>query len=382
MLILSLLGVVQALLLAIALLRTKRGNKTANRILSAFATVIALAIAGVCLTKTRYTPWLYSLGKINQPITFLGAPLLYLYVRFLVSSKRSFDKRDLLHFLPAVLCLIFLIPFFIFFPSNPNNFIGRYYGATWYIVRAGLQILQFLVYLIVMIAGVVKYRKQKLETSEDAKLVQFKIRFLVATFCGLWFIGLVHYILTVVSPVYSQIAQADLIVSLGATLIVYALAYLSLREPAVLFITNDDLIRNPKKYRKSTLTAERVDLYLKRLFSVMESERPYSDGMLTLQKLAKRLSIPSHHLSQLLNEHLNQNFFDFVNRYRIEEAKKKLIEPSSKHYSILGIAEEVGFNSKSAFHTAFKKHTNMTPTAFRQGRSTKQPDVTIVPANE
>ena len=82
------------------------------------------------------------------------------------------------------------------------------------------------------------------------------------------------------------------------------------------------------------------------------------------------MSISSHHLSQILNERIRQNFFDFVNSYRIEEAKRKLVEPATKHYSILGIAEEVGFNSKSAFNNAFKKHTNMTPTEFKNAANT------------
>ena len=92
----------------------------------------------------------------------------------------------------------------------------------------------------------------------------------------------------------------------------------------------------------------------------------YLDGELTLQKLAKALAVSPHHLSQTINEQLNQNFIDFINAYRIEEAKRMLVDPAKKHYSILAVSEEVGFNSKSAFNTAFKKHANMTPSEFRK----------------
>ena len=71
------------------------------------------------------------------------------------------------------------------------------------------------------------------------------------------------------------------------------------------------------------------------------------------------------HLSQTINELLGQSFSDFVNSYRIEEAKRKLVDPACKHLSVLGIAEEVGFNSKSSFNSVFKKHTAMTPSEFR-----------------
>jgi AraC-like DNA-binding protein len=121
-----------------------------------------------------------------------------------------------------------------------------------------------------------------------------------------------------------------------------------------------------QRYEKSTLTLERSDTYLQKLLDLMNTEKPYLDGDLTLQKLAKALSVSPHHLSQTINEQLNQNFFDFINTYRIEEAKRMLRDPGKKHYSILAVSEEVGFNSKSAFNAAFKKHVNMTPSEFRK----------------
>jgi len=121
-----------------------------------------------------------------------------------------------------------------------------------------------------------------------------------------------------------------------------------------------------KKYEKSNLTPERADEYLKRLLRCMETEKPYLNGDLTLQKLAEKLSIPANHLSQIINERLAQNFFDFVNAYRVKEVQRLFADPSKKHYSLLAIAEEVGFNSKSTFNSAFKKHANMTPSEFRK----------------
>jgi AraC-like DNA-binding protein len=123
------------------------------------------------------------------------------------------------------------------------------------------------------------------------------------------------------------------------------------------------------KYERSTLTPERAERYLKRLREVMESERPYADGELTLQKLAGRLSIPAQHLSQTVNGRLNQSFTDFVNAYRVAEAKRMLTDPRLRHYSVLAIAEEVGFNSKSSFNAVFKKQTGLTPSEFRNTSS-------------
>jgi AraC-like DNA-binding protein len=162
------------------------------------------------------------------------------------------------------------------------------------------------------------------------------------------------------------------VLPLGGTIIIYGLAYLGLRQPETTAGSDaptpaDEVAVQPaKKYEKSTLTSERSEFYLKKLLSIMETEKPYTDGDLTLSKLASKLSISAHHLSQIINERLKQNFFDFVNTYRVAEAKRKLVDPAKKHYSLLAIAEEVGFNSKSAFNVAFKKQTNMTPSEFRK----------------
>ena len=98
----------------------------------------------------------------------------------------------------------------------------------------------------------------------------------------------------------------------------------------------------------------------------MQKERPYLESELTLPKLADLLQVPPHHLSQVINESLGQNFFDFVNAHRVEEAQRLLRDPERSAYTVLAIAEEAGFNSKTAFNTAFKKVTGKTPTEFRQ----------------
>jgi len=158
--------------------------------------------------------------------------------------------------------------------------------------------------------------------------------------------------------------QTVLILPLGLTIIVYVLAYLGLRNSEVLTGRND--APAAKKYEKSTLTPERAERYLQRLQHAMEREKIYTDGDLTLQKLATKLSIPVQHLSQVVNEHLQQNILEFINAHRVEEAKRRLLDPERKHLSILAIAEDVGFNSKSSFNAVFKKHTNLTPSEFRK----------------
>jgi AraC-like DNA-binding protein len=168
---------------------------------------------------------------------------------------------------------------------------------------------------------------------------------------------------------FSFRAESMLLVPLCFSIIVYVAGYMALKHPEVLGGVDE----SPplKKYEKSNLTPERAEAYLNKLLQVMKAERPYIDGDLTLQKLADKLSIPVNHLSQIINERLGQNFFDFINSYRVKEAQELLVDAAKKHYTVIAIAEEVGFSSKSAFNAVFKKHVNMTPSEFRKNGSNK-----------
>jgi AraC-like DNA-binding protein len=98
----------------------------------------------------------------------------------------------------------------------------------------------------------------------------------------------------------------------------------------------------------------------------MDAKKPHLEPELTLMELASRLSVTPHNLSQVFNCEINKSFFDFVNEYRVQEAKRLLSAPDYGHFSIFGIALDAGFNSKSAFYTAFGKYAGTTPSEFRK----------------
>jgi YesN/AraC family two-component response regulator len=98
----------------------------------------------------------------------------------------------------------------------------------------------------------------------------------------------------------------------------------------------------------------------------METEKPFTYSSLKLNQLAKMIGTTPNYLSQVINEERDQNFYNFVNGYRIEEAKRMIQDPANEQVTLLSIAYDVGFNSKSAFNTAFKKYTGTTPSQFRK----------------
>ncbi len=119
-----------------------------------------------------------------------------------------------------------------------------------------------------------------------------------------------------------------------------------------------------RKYKKSLLDEEVLQKYKHQLETLMVNEKPYLDPNLTLRSLAQIMAIPPNHLSQLLNEGFDKNFAEYVNSYRVETFKSKAADPTQQHLTILALAYDSGFNSKTVFNTFFKKMMGKTPKAY------------------
>ena len=111
--------------------------------------------------------------------------------------------------------------------------------------------------------------------------------------------------------------------------------------------------------------------YSEQLMEYMRLEKPYLNPELTLTQLASEIDISKHHLSQIINEQFNLNFFEFINQYRVEEVKSRINDPKFENYSLLGIAFDSGFNSKSSFNRIFKRLTNQTPSQYKSALAEK-----------
>jgi len=157
-------------------------------------------------------------------------------------------------------------------------------------------------------------------------------------------------------------------------LLIYTMGYLGLRQPAIFTqplvspqtAQEEGDASAEEKYRKSGLDEATSSVFLGDLTGHMEANKPYLKGDLALPQLAQQLGISANYLSQVINEQLQVNFYDFVNGYRVEEAKRRLRDSRQQKTNILNIALDSGFNSKSAFYAAFKKATTMTPSQYRK----------------
>jgi AraC-like DNA-binding protein len=155
----------------------------------------------------------------------------------------------------------------------------------------------------------------------------------------------------------------------------YLIGYYGLHQPETHFIHSNQFEDNStaainedkkKKYASSSLTEVELNRILNQLKQQMLEQKYFLKSDLKLADLSGYSGIPMHHISQVINEKLNKNFFDFINEYRIEEFKNRLTDSKFDNYTILAIGLDSGFNSKAAFNAAFKKITGITPSDFKK----------------
>lgn len=344
-------------------------NRTNRYILSALLLSIAMIFLGYVFN--HYLEWIYNhiphLFYINFPFFLLYPPLLFLYTKSLTERNNTIGKKQLLHFIPPVLALLFILfryhlhstetlRILLESGSNDNPILNSFEQYIFFLFRY----LQFFVYAIASLLIVKRYQaaaKNLFSSDDQVHLLWVKIVIL----------GLVLWnIINILTGIEWIVWRNALFISsrIVMLILITVLVFRGLRQPEISIDFNN--VNHRKKYEKSHLSASDCVLYKQTLLDFMESEKPYLNSSVDLQSLAHSLSIKPHHLSQVFNEILHQNFYDFINSYRIKESQSFLADQTHQEATILEILYQIGFNSKSVFNSAFKKHTGMTPTEYRK----------------
>jgi len=369
--ILLLFAAAQGLFLALVLFTQQRGNRRANRVLAWLILLFSLRLVETVGYWTKYLLEFPHFWLTTASFSFLFGTLLYFYAKFLTSENLKLNKRDLLHFLPFVLYLGWLILFYRLSGDIKLRILQKILAVenpklAWpFFILFLLQISHMLLYTWLTLRLLKAHSHSVKGNSISLERISLSwLRRLTIGFGSFVLLTLLYVIWLQLGFPYSRAVDALVLIAMAGQ--IYIIGYMTLRQPEI--FSGNLALKNAPKYEKSALTPARAEAYLARLLHTIETEKLFTNSDLKLQDLAQKLDIPTHHLSQILNEKLGQNFFDFLNQYRVEEAKKCLTDPEKQPYTILSIALEVGFNNKASFNTAFKKHTGMTPSHFRDSR--------------
>ncbi len=366
----------QSTLIIVALLTSKKRNTTANYLLCGIIALFSYYALIKILCSTELINNYPNFTQSYRPLPFLIWFLLYYYTRVMTTPEFSFQVKDSVHLVPTVLYTLYLTPYFLSNTTTKLQTISAPIPLHYYLAVILQTALLF--YYLKLSFNVLQVHEQRLKSnfSNLEKLKLAWLKYLLLAFGIIWGIAFVKAFFLAPSAVDFVIPPILL------CLVIYGIGFAALKQPVIFIDTftegneQDPLTpllppeKNSQqaqtiKYKSSGLTEENIASYKERLLQYLEKEKNYLNSDLCLRDIAKDLHIPSHQLSQVINTGTSGNFYDLINSYRIQEAKQQLTDPNKQDLSILDIAYEVGFNSKSAFNNAFKRYTNMTPTQYK-----------------
>ncbi|HDP26258.1 MAG TPA: AraC family transcriptional regulator [Deltaproteobacteria bacterium] len=306
----------------------------------------------VVVLKVRNVILEYPLASfLSLSAIFFIGPANYLYHHILLNPIKAVPVKVKLQFAPAAAALIFEILFQLQPSGVKKHSLAELFTSPlqhWFTVVLASGAIFTLVYFLIMFRlGLTVLKNDTIRAQVMLILTAFFSTLVAIVLLSLGFL-----------------LGSDPMLLMGGTIITLiniSIFLSNMRYPNFYHLIEKELKKN--KYERSLLKGLDTEVVYDRLTYLMGEEKIYKDFDLSLEGLAKMLCITPHQLSQFMNERLTTNFRNYINSYRIEEAKKILISESDKN--ILAICYDVGFNSKSTFNQCFKKYTNKTPSEFR-----------------
>ncbi len=383
------LGGIQGILLSLFLF-TSVNNRVSNRILAALTALWGIFLFAYAFQFEGLYVKVPHLLKVFYQFLFLFFPLLYLYVKYLLSDISKFEKKDYLHFIPFFISLLLYSGFFIQSADTKLLMIknkSEYYQIL-QIVGDEFISLQGIVYSIMALILIRNYKKHiKNYESNTVKLIIRTLNVGISLNLFSWIIGTIGIQL----DYFNIKTNLDFytISYLVMVVIIYAISYVTIKSPEVFKLKKDEIgikskpafyspvLNNAEaeivlekessrktKHKSGGISESELNRINKKLMEMMEDEKPYLDPDLTLPELAKKLDVSRNQLSNVINQVHKVNFYQFVNNYRVEEVKKLMRDPHNRHLKLLSLAFDAGFNSKASFNRIFKQMTGMTPSEY------------------
>jgi AraC-like DNA-binding protein len=394
--LLLLFSAFQGILLIVALITIQDNNQKANQLLILLICVTTLALLSRVSTDYREVFQTFpKLILLPELILFLYAPIFYFYIQSLLTVQYSFPKKWQ-HFIPFLLILLLYLPYFF---MDKQRFVDKIVDRDMSGVFAAVGAFALLVngyYWFICRQVIDTYKKQYSHAHSFEQNLQYlnTVIFIKGLCLCVWVFTCLGVIVGKILEIntLSLVEHSTDSIWLVFSVIPYFMGYFAMQQPEIFRLPQQIAFLNPVETIRTSVSGNSIltDETLKEEILITEKEeipehlsqnenlqplmekvddyvknnKPYINPKLTLNELAEGLKMNAYILSKVINEGFDKNFFDFINSYRIEEFKRLLQSPKYQNYTLLSVAFEVGFNSKTAFNRSFKKLTNDTPSEY------------------
>lgn len=339
----------------------EKSDRISNLLMSVFILIHSVFIIHIGLYFSNYQYYIPHILYMSTLFSFLYGPLMYFYFKR-VTKGHTFTRIDLLHIVPTIVLCVILIP--IYSLPYDEKLKMLVHGERPYLKLISIsKLISLLIY-----GGFVLHLYFKtVKTNKHLSRIIFRWQRNIVIFCFTYIISYSIYSVLIIKHVFSGFLRYTQVVSMA--LLVLYVSYTAFVKPSIfgrLKLVKNNERPNPvgNKYKKSGLT-ENLSLELKeKLEYLLDAEKVYRQNDITLQILSERMETTRHNTSQIINEHFNLNFFELINKYRIDEAKELLKGEKHKNFTIIDVAYEVGFNNKVTFNKSFKKYNHITPSEY------------------
>lgn len=391
--ILSIIGVFQGIFFGLVLF-SRKNNRTANR----FLALLLITITYPMLMRFFIIKEMFQAAFFTEffmpGMILLHGPAIYFYSSSMTLRDPFYWKKSIIHFIPSILVTILHIGINIANLKDVSLLTGiqdldriRRQFAWYFMPLFMISSILIFIYAVKAWHKLRKYEKAIRAYYSDIEKISLRwiktlIIFFILMFSAMHIIhallsaklageilflipALLAFAMVIVSS-YLAISQQDLFATLKIV---------QIQDENSATVKGDDEQSNfaSLKYERHNLNEASSLRYLHQLQEYMKAEKPFLDDSLTIKELADEIDIPAHHLSIIINQHLKQNFYQFISFYRVEEFQRLLEAQLQNHFqshkeekvNLLALAFESGFNSKSSFNQIFKNRTGMTPREYK-----------------
>lgn len=333
----------QGIVLSLVFWRANHDEQAFKLLASIFGIFALILLHWIAFWQGLYQTGFRSIGLVAGTMDFLLAPMIYFFVKSLRSGTFRINRKQGWHFLPFIIffttaLIAALITSEMGSSASQSGPIQRWYRLVYLVVENG----QFLLY------GGWLFLQTR---NQEQQLIRTISWLFILYFCGrLAYSGLA--LSSLITP------EIDYALSVMISASIFSVAYLNQLKPIQL--------KRRKSYEKSSLSKAHEHIISDEIVDHIIVQRRFLDNDYNIDLLSKELSIPRHHISQALNQHLGKSFSTLINELRVEESMQLLKDPTKHQEKIMGIAIASGFNNKVSFNKYFKQKTGVSPLEFRK----------------